>query len=146
VTFLYIYLSFLKFLIAITLCGFLHYWVMLMSGFWTISFGETRIWTGLHICKAGTLPLEPYLQSILLWLFRKWSCVNHLSGLTNLLTSACQVARIRSVSPSTWEQEFESRQRRVLKGLKFFCEQFFSWLLWSIIRQYQYIKCLIIVN
>jgi hypothetical protein len=25
--------------------------------------------SGLHACKAGTVPLEPHLQSILLWLF-----------------------------------------------------------------------------
>jgi hypothetical protein len=28
--------------------------------------------SGLHIFKAGTLLLEPYLQSILLWLFWRW--------------------------------------------------------------------------
>jgi hypothetical protein len=28
--------------------------------------------TGLCICKAGALLLEPYLQSILLWLYWRW--------------------------------------------------------------------------
>jgi hypothetical protein len=27
---------------------------------------------GLHTCKAGALPLQPCLQSILLWLFWRW--------------------------------------------------------------------------
>jgi hypothetical protein len=30
--------------------------------------------SGLHTCKAGALPLEPYFQSILLWLF--WDVVS----------------------------------------------------------------------
>jgi hypothetical protein len=38
------------------------------------NFGEGRVWDwglnlGLCSCNAGTLPLEPDLQSILLWLF-----------------------------------------------------------------------------
>jgi hypothetical protein len=38
---------------------------------------------GLCICKAGALPLETQLQSIMLWLFRRWGLVNYLprSGL-----------------------------------------------------------------
>jgi hypothetical protein len=28
--------------------------------------------SGFHFCKAGALPLEPHLQSILVWLFWKW--------------------------------------------------------------------------
>jgi hypothetical protein len=28
--------------------------------------------SALHTCKAGTLPLEPRLQSILVWLFWRW--------------------------------------------------------------------------
>jgi hypothetical protein len=36
---------------------------------------------GLHACKAGTLPLEPHLQSILFWLFWRWGLVIYLSRL-----------------------------------------------------------------
>jgi hypothetical protein len=32
-------------------------------------FGETGLNLGLHASKTGTLPLEPHLQFILLWLF-----------------------------------------------------------------------------
>jgi hypothetical protein len=32
---------------------------------------------GLHAHKAGALPLEPHLQSILLWLFWRWGLVNY---------------------------------------------------------------------
>jgi hypothetical protein len=38
-----------------------------------------------HICEAGTLPLEPHLQSIFIWLFQRWGLLNYLPGLaTNL--------------------------------------------------------------
>jgi hypothetical protein len=36
-------------------------------------------------CKAGILLLEPHLQSILLWLFWKWSLVNCFSRLSSNL-------------------------------------------------------------
>jgi hypothetical protein len=32
-------------------------------------FGEMGLNLGLHACKTGALPLEPHLQSILLWYF-----------------------------------------------------------------------------
>jgi hypothetical protein len=34
--------------------------------------------SGLHACKAGTLPLDAALQSILLWIFWRWGFVNYL--------------------------------------------------------------------
>jgi hypothetical protein len=37
--------------------------------------------SGLHVCKAGALLLEPHLQSILLWLFWRWDLANYLPGL-----------------------------------------------------------------
>jgi hypothetical protein len=33
--------------------------------------------SGLCTCKAGALPLEPHLQSILLWLFWRWGSLDH---------------------------------------------------------------------
>jgi hypothetical protein len=48
----------------------------------------------LHACKA--LLLEPHLESILLWLFWRWSLVNYLPGLAlnlDLPISASQVSR-----------------------------------------------------
>jgi hypothetical protein len=41
-------------------------------------FCETGFWAWLHACKAGFLPLEPHLQSILLWLFWRWGLVKYL--------------------------------------------------------------------
>jgi hypothetical protein len=35
---------------------------------------------GLHSCKAGTLVLEPHLQSILFWLFWRWDLMNICLG------------------------------------------------------------------
>jgi hypothetical protein len=60
--------------------------------------------SGLPVSKAGALPLEPYLQSILFWLFWRWG-----GGLLNyfpqfglwtkiLLISTSQVARITGMS------------------------------------------------
>jgi hypothetical protein len=54
-----------------------------------------------HTCRPGALPLEPHLQSILLWLFWRWSLENYLLGWPQtmiLLISASQVARIPGVS------------------------------------------------
>jgi hypothetical protein len=45
-------------------------------------FGNWDLNSGLLTCKAGSLPLEPVLQSILLWLFWRWGLENHLSRLT----------------------------------------------------------------
>jgi hypothetical protein len=39
--------------------------------------------SGLHAYKAGALLLEPHLQSILLWLFWKWSVTHHLPRLAS---------------------------------------------------------------
>jgi hypothetical protein len=36
---------------------------------------------GLPTCKAGTLSLEPHLQSILLWLFCRWGLANYFPRL-----------------------------------------------------------------
>jgi hypothetical protein len=38
---------------------------------------------GLHTCKADALLLEPYFQSILLWLFWRWGLVNYLPMASN---------------------------------------------------------------
>jgi hypothetical protein len=59
---------------------------------------------GLGVCKrkAGALPLEPHLQSILLWLFWKWGPENYLMGWPHimiLLISASQGTSITGVSP-----------------------------------------------
>jgi hypothetical protein len=35
--------------------------------------------SGLCTCKAGAVPLEPHLHSILLWLFWRWGLENYLS-------------------------------------------------------------------
>jgi hypothetical protein len=58
----------------------------------------------LH-CKASTLPLEPHLQSILVWLFWRWCFVNCLLGWSQtviLQISASQVVRITDMSH--WHQ------------------------------------------
>jgi hypothetical protein len=39
--------------------------------------------SGLHVYKAGTLLLDSHLQSILLWLFWRWSFVNYLRRLAS---------------------------------------------------------------
>jgi hypothetical protein len=65
--------------------------------------------SGLHTCKTGTLPLEPHLQSILLWLFWRWGSYKlfawtGLKWCVILPISASQVARIIVMSyqcPST---------------------------------------------
>jgi hypothetical protein len=38
---------------------------------------------GLFTCNAGTLQLEPHLQSILLWLFWRWCLANCLPSLAS---------------------------------------------------------------
>jgi hypothetical protein len=51
--------------------------------------------------KAGTLLLEPHLQSILLWLFWRWGLANSLFGLTsnhNPPDLSSQLARITDMS------------------------------------------------
>jgi hypothetical protein len=43
---------------------------LLLMLFFFFSFGGTcSLNLGLYACKAGALPPEPHLQSILLWLF-----------------------------------------------------------------------------
>jgi hypothetical protein len=57
--------------------------------------------SGLCSCKAGSLPLEYCLQSILLWLLWRWGLENYLLGWPQtmiLLISASQIARITGVS------------------------------------------------
>jgi hypothetical protein len=59
--------------------------------------------SGLCTCKAGTLPLEPRLHSILLWLFWTWGSHELFSqaGLqsqSSWFQSPSQVARIIEVS------------------------------------------------
>jgi hypothetical protein len=44
-------------------------------------FGGNKVDSGLCAYKAGTLLLEPHLQSIWLRLFWRWSLVNYLPGL-----------------------------------------------------------------
>jgi hypothetical protein len=67
-----------------------------------LCWGAGREWglnSGFCACKAGTLPLEPHLQSILPWLFWKWNLANHLPIWTKiLLISVSQVVRITGVS------------------------------------------------
>jgi hypothetical protein len=58
--------------------------------------------SGLCICKAGTLLLEPHLQSILLWWFWRWDlertiCPGWPWNLIHLI-SVCWVARITGLS------------------------------------------------
>jgi hypothetical protein len=52
--------------------------------------------SGLRVCIAGALPLEPHLQSIFLRLFWSWDL--ELASKTVLPISASQVARITDVS------------------------------------------------
>jgi hypothetical protein len=53
----------------------------------------------LSTYNAGALPLEPHLQSILLWLIWRWDLMNYLYGLTsNQDPPSLQVARITGVS------------------------------------------------
>jgi hypothetical protein len=56
--------------------------------------------SGFQTFKEGALPLEPHLQSILLWLFWRWGFRSICSGwpwTVILLISAFQVARISGV-------------------------------------------------
>jgi hypothetical protein len=45
-----------------------HFLVIALFFFWW----DWGLNSGHHVCKAGILPLEPHLQSILLWLFWRW--------------------------------------------------------------------------
>jgi hypothetical protein len=77
------------------------FWIF--RGNFFLFFGGSRIWTqGFPFCKAGALPLESHLQSILLWLF--WDGVSRTICPVRpqseiLTTSASQVAGITGVSP-----------------------------------------------
>jgi hypothetical protein len=42
---------------------------ILLAVFIYLFFYETSLNSGLHVCKAGALLFQPYLQSIFLWLF-----------------------------------------------------------------------------
>jgi hypothetical protein len=37
--------------------------------------------SGHHTCQVVTLPLEPHLQSILLWLLWSWGLKNYVHGI-----------------------------------------------------------------
>jgi hypothetical protein len=39
--------------------------------------------SGLCTCKPGALPIDPHLQSILLWLFWRWGLENYFTGLAS---------------------------------------------------------------
>jgi hypothetical protein len=57
--------------------------------------------TGLWACKAGAIPLEPYLQSILPCLFWRWGLANyfpHWPQTSILLISPSRVARIMDMN------------------------------------------------
>jgi hypothetical protein len=64
--------------------SYVGWWVFVFFFF----FGRIGVGTQLQACKAGSLLLEPHLQSISLWLFWKWVLSNG-SG-----TALIQVARI----------------------------------------------------
>jgi hypothetical protein len=69
--------------------------------FFVLFLGDWGLNAGLCTCKAGTLLLEPHVQSILLWLFWRGGLVNCFPGLAlnhDLPISASQVARIIGVS------------------------------------------------
>jgi hypothetical protein len=82
--------------------------------------------SGLHACKAGTLPLEPHLQSILLWLFWRWGGVSQTIcpcwPWTSIpLFSASQVARItgrsnRPLAPFVGPVELRTMTNTSSKG------------------------------
>jgi hypothetical protein len=54
---------------------------------------------GLQACKAGVLPREPHLQTILLYLLWRWSLISYLPGLAqiSILLSAYQTTKITGV-------------------------------------------------
>jgi hypothetical protein len=59
--------------------------------------------SGVHTCKADAVPLEPHLQSILLWLFWRWGLSKHLLGWagTGIMSiSASQVDGMTGMSPT----------------------------------------------
>jgi hypothetical protein len=64
-------------------------------------------WVGLGFkfrlcaCKAGTFLLEPYLLSILLWLFWRWGFSKYLPEMSLNLNSP-------NLSPSSWDYRHES--------------------------------------
>jgi hypothetical protein len=69
---------------------------------------ETRgLNSGLHTCKAGTLPLEPHLQSMLLWLFWRQGLMNYLPGLAwnhdppNLTSQAARITYVNHPVPDS---------------------------------------------
>jgi hypothetical protein len=60
---------------------------MVDLGFSFLGVGEDWVWTQGFVfsvfAKAGTQPLEPHLQSILLWLLWRWSLKNYLPKLAS---------------------------------------------------------------
>jgi hypothetical protein len=57
--------------------------------------------SGLRTCEAGSLLLEPLLQSILLWLFWRWGLKKCLPGLASNHDSP------DSIIPSSWDYRHE---------------------------------------
>jgi hypothetical protein len=68
---------------------------------WLIDWWDQSLNSGFCSCKSGTLPLDPYLQSILLWLFQRWGLWTIFQGwlqTTIFSISASQIARITGMS------------------------------------------------
>jgi hypothetical protein len=65
--------------------------------------------SGLCTCKAGALPLEPLLQSILLWLFWRWNLESYLPGLA-LNPDPSHLGLPRITGMSQWHPATEAFQ------------------------------------
>jgi hypothetical protein len=77
-----------------------NFFFFVSTGVWTQALAHARqvLYHLIHFTslrashlKAGTLQLEPHLQSFLLWLFWRWGLSNYLPGLAILLISASHV-------------------------------------------------------
>jgi hypothetical protein len=79
-------------------CFFMLFYFMLL---WKWSLN----WV-LHVCKTDYLVLEPYLQSILLWLFWTWRSLGYFSGVavnrdpSDLILSSSLSYRCEPLTPS----------------------------------------------
>jgi hypothetical protein len=64
--------------------------------------------SGFCACKANAVPLDPHLQSILLWLYWRWGLENYLPGLASnldlpdLSLSSSQVYRCESLASGSY--------------------------------------------
>jgi hypothetical protein len=76
-----------------------HVWQILKME--RLSFCFVLMWLGFELkashFQTGALPLEPYLQSILLWLFWKWG-PHELFAWAGLKPQSSQVIRITGIS------------------------------------------------